>query len=272
MISTAELHRAEAEQGLRFDQAEKDYVILWVLSALTRLAPVRQNWVFKGGTCLRHCYYTGYRFSEDLDFSCRPVSGNLEESRKLLQSAADEVERESGIRMGVKDPLTPPGDFQIEFPLEYSRGGLRRRGLPQVKVHLTFDEPILEAPVLCVVTPTYSDLSSFEVPSYSKREIIAEKLRALLQQQQKWPRPRDLYDLWHILCRSGEKYAWEELQPLFVEKCHVRGVAPDRADLVSEKLMEWTLGAWEDRLGPMLKELPDLAVVWEEWTDALRRM
>ncbi len=84
MITTAEIHQVVAEQGLRFDQVEKDYVILWVLSALTRLAPVRQTWVFKGGTCLRHCYYTGYRFSEDIDFSCRPGSGNLDEARRLL--------------------------------------------------------------------------------------------------------------------------------------------------------------------------------------------
>jgi hypothetical protein len=78
MISTAELHRAAGEQGLRFDQVEKDYVILRLLLAFSHFAPVTQNWVFKGGTCLRHCYYAGYRFSEDLDFSCRPGSENLE--------------------------------------------------------------------------------------------------------------------------------------------------------------------------------------------------
>ena len=34
MITTAELHRIAEEEGLRFDQAEKDHVILWVLSGL----------------------------------------------------------------------------------------------------------------------------------------------------------------------------------------------------------------------------------------------
>lgn len=29
MITTVELHRAAEDDGLRFDQAEKDYVILW---------------------------------------------------------------------------------------------------------------------------------------------------------------------------------------------------------------------------------------------------
>lgn len=174
--------------------------------------------------------------------------------------------------MALRDPLTPSGDFQVEFPLEYSRGGARRKGLPQVKVHLTFDEPILENPVSCTVVPAYSDLTSFEVLSYSKREIIAEKLRALLQQQKKWPRPRDLYDLWRILCRAGERYTWEELEPLFIEKCRIRDVEPAKGDLASENLKEWTRGAWKDRLGPMLKELPDFEVVWSEWTATMHKL
>ena len=155
MITTAELHRVAEEDGLRFDQAEKDYVILWLLSGLAQSGLVKHGWVFKGGTCLRHCYYKGYRFSEDIDFSCKPGGDNLESSLKLLQKATVQVQSESGIRLTVKEPLTIPGDFQIEIPLEYSRGGLRRQGLPQVKVHLTFDEPILEKPVICSINSTY---------------------------------------------------------------------------------------------------------------------
>jgi len=64
MITTAELHRCATRDSLRFDQAEKDYVILLLLSALSARADGEQQWFFKGGTCLRHCYYPGYRFSE----------------------------------------------------------------------------------------------------------------------------------------------------------------------------------------------------------------
>ena len=70
MITSVELHRVAEEEGLRFDQAEKDYVILWVLWGLVHSGVAKHGWVFKGGTCLRHCYYEGYRFSEDIDFSC----------------------------------------------------------------------------------------------------------------------------------------------------------------------------------------------------------
>ena len=265
MITTAELHRVADREGLRFDQAEKDYVILWILLGLAHSGVKEHGWVFKGGTCLRHCYYEGYRFSEDIDFSCRPDGGDLEASCRLLDTVAGWVSDESGIRLSPRDPLKDPGDFQIEIPVEYTRGGARRQGLPQVKVHLTFDEPVLDEPIVRSVEPAYSDLSAFRITAYSKREIVAEKLRSLLQQQKKWPRPRDLYDLWYILCKSEERFLWKELRPLFDEKCRVRGVQPDIESLTSDMLREWNENAWFNRLGPMLKDVPDFDRVWKVW-------
>lgn len=272
MITTAELHRLSEGEGLRFDQVEKDYVILWLLSGLAHSGMAKHGWIFKGGTCLRHCYYEGYRFSEDIDFSCKPGGDNLDVSMQLLQKAANHVQSKSGIRLSVREAATIPGDFQIEIPIEYSRGGPRGQGLPQVKVHLTFDEPILEKPVICSIKSPYSDLSSFKAHSYTKKEIVAEKLRSLLQQQKKWPRPRDLYDLWHMLCRSGERFTWTKLFPMFQEKCRVRDVNPDLAGLTSDKLREWNKNVWQDRLGPMLKELPKFDLVWKEWTETFQRI
>ena len=272
MITTAELHRIAEEEGLRFDQAEKDYVILWVLSGLAHSGLTRHGWVFKGGTCLRHCYYEGYRFSEDIDFSCKPGGDNLDKSLQLLQKSTDKVQSESGIRIAVKEPHTIPGDFQIEIPVEYNRGGARRQGLPQVKVHLTFDEPILETPVVCSIKSGYSDLSPFKIRSYSKKEIVAEKLRSLLQQQKKWPRPRDLYDLWYMLCHSAEYYEWNVLLPMFEEKCRVRDIKPEIKGLTSDNLKTLNKKAWKDRLGPMLKELPDFDIVWRDWTETFNKM
>src|SRR3972149_3497249 len=148
MITTAELHREAEQKRLRFDQAEKDYVILWILSGLARFGLTRHGWTFKGGTCLRHCYYEGYRFSEDIDFSCRPGGDNIDSSLRVLDTVAASVLRESGIRLSMREPLMAPGDLQIEIPMEYTRGGARRQGLPQVKVHLTFDEPVLDQVVV----------------------------------------------------------------------------------------------------------------------------
>jgi predicted nucleotidyltransferase component of viral defense system len=265
MIRALELHRAAAEEGLRFDQAEKDYVILWLLYGLSHQALSTGGWIFKGGTCLRHCYYPGYRFSEDLDFSCLPDTAGLEAARPLLDRAAAWVQRTSGIRMATKAPQTIPGDFQVEIPVEYSRGGGRSRGLPCVRVHLTFDEPILAETESRSIEPRFSDLKNFKIITYSKIEIIAEKIRALLQQQKKWPRPRDLYDLWFILCRSGERFEPEEIRAFFVEKCRARKIEPDVAALTSDQLKEWNQEVWASRMAPMMRSVPDFNEVWRDW-------
>ena len=272
MITSAELHRAAAAEGLRFDQVEKDYVILWILQGLSQSESSAKGWVFKGGTCLRHCYYQGYRFSEDIDFTCRPESGGLEATEEALRRVAVWVQENSGIRMAAKKPRTIPGDFQMEIPVEYNRGGARTRGLPAVKVHLTFDEPLLTEPVGCNVRPQYSDLSEFQVAAYSKKEIVAEKMRALLQQQKKWPRPRDLYDLWYILCRLKEELSAEELRDLFDKKCHVRQIKPEIREIASENLNEWNKDAWKNQLGPLMKDVPDFGKVWKDWSGRCQQL
>jgi predicted nucleotidyltransferase component of viral defense system len=47
---------------------EKDYVISWVLYGISMHSKLTK-WFFKGGTCLKKCYFDTYRFSEDLDFT-----------------------------------------------------------------------------------------------------------------------------------------------------------------------------------------------------------
>ena len=265
MITKAELHSVASAEGLRFDQVEKDYVILWILYALSQKPFSPKGWLFKGGTCLRHCYYPGYRFSEDIDFSCLPNAGHLDDALILLNQLTVWIQERSGIFLTNKAANTIPGDFQVEIPVEFSRGGARKQKLPSVKIHLTFDEPILTEVTIRSVRPRYSDLSDFEMPCYSKEEIIAEKMRALLQQQMKWPRPRDLYDLWFILCQSGESFQPEIFRGLFSQKCKARQIQPDVNGLISENLKEWNKDAWENILGALMKTVPDFNEVWEEW-------
>jgi hypothetical protein len=265
MISKEEINRRAKAEGLRFDQIEKDHVILWILQALAQPELKPKGWVFKGGTCLRHCFYSGYRFSEDLDYSCREDSGGLDRARDLLSDVSVWVQSNAFFRLAVKEARTIEGDFQVELPVEYSRGGARRHGLPEIKIHLTFDEPILTKPTVRSVTPLYSDLSTFTVATYTKEEILAEKMRALLQQQVKWPRPRDLYDLWFILCHENEKFDWENLRGLFNGKCRARKIDPDPTLLVSDVLKNTNERVWNAQLSAVMATVSPFAQVWQDW-------
>jgi predicted nucleotidyltransferase component of viral defense system len=42
---------------------------LCFIDAIFSVSACRDSLVFKGGTCLRKCYFHDYRFSEDLDFT-----------------------------------------------------------------------------------------------------------------------------------------------------------------------------------------------------------
>jgi hypothetical protein len=90
-------------------------------------------------------------------------------------------------------------------------------------------------------------------------------MRALIQQQDKWPRPRDLYDLWYITCLKGETFDRCRLRGLFEQKCRVRSLLADPGRLRSEHLREWNRKAWNNQLVPMLRSAPDYDLVWNEW-------
>jgi len=56
-----------------------------------------ESWVFKGGTCLKKCYFETYRFSEDLDFTLRNEE-QLDEA--FLRTVFEEVIAWAGSKCG----------------------------------------------------------------------------------------------------------------------------------------------------------------------------
>jgi predicted nucleotidyltransferase component of viral defense system len=69
MIDRRELLALAEAISVRPQVIEKDYVFGWILAGSNAHAPLIGTWIFKGGTCLKECYFETYRFSEDLDFT-----------------------------------------------------------------------------------------------------------------------------------------------------------------------------------------------------------
>jgi len=82
VIPQSEILALRSEIGLRDNVIEKDYALGWLLAGIGQHPSLQKTWVFKGGTCLRKCYFETYRFSEDLDFTIRP--GGPEEPGDLV--------------------------------------------------------------------------------------------------------------------------------------------------------------------------------------------
>lgn len=69
MIDRLEILEVATDLSLVPEVVEKDYVLGWLLAGIYRNEELAGAWTFKGGTCLKKCYFETYRFSEDLDFT-----------------------------------------------------------------------------------------------------------------------------------------------------------------------------------------------------------
>ncbi|PCI91080.1 hypothetical protein COB11_08680, partial [Candidatus Aerophobetes bacterium] len=92
MIEKLELLTLAKARGVPVATLEKDYVLGWFLAAIQKHSNLLENWIFKGGTCLKKCYLENYRFSEDLDFSL--IRPNQFEIRSFMDKLRKGFERE----------------------------------------------------------------------------------------------------------------------------------------------------------------------------------
>src|SRR5580704_9567433 len=144
------LERA-AEWRLRPDVVEKDYVLGWLLVGIAQHPELREAWVFKGGTCLKKCYFETYRFSEDLDFSLTASAlYSVDDLLRQLKELAQSVNELSGIELPesaivVDAKHNKQGRPTFRARIGY-RGPLAVPTLPRVLLDLTQHEVIAASP------------------------------------------------------------------------------------------------------------------------------
>ncbi len=102
------------------------------------------------------------------------------------------------------------------------------------------------------------------VRAYSLLDLIAEKLRALLQQpSRKRNRRQDVYDIASLLKQFALDHAEKtSLLALLREKCRARAIEPDREALSQPDVRERAEKDW-DTLGLEIDELPAFDLCFE---------
>jgi predicted nucleotidyltransferase component of viral defense system len=176
-------------------------VVLWALNASGNTP----RWVFKGGTCLRKCYFGDYRFSEDLDFT---VLGRLDAGAALSAvSACESAAASQGIKLLVREARVEImndeyGRESVEIKLPY-RGALRMGSAQNVRFHLSADEEMAFDPVARPLLHSYEDAPGLacDISAYALEEILVEKLRAVAGQR-RHAVARDVYDIANLLHRG----------------------------------------------------------------------
>ncbi len=257
MISLAEIRREAAKLGVDVAIIEKDYVLSWVLRGVCT-SPLTNSLVFKGGTALRKVYFSDYRFSEDLDFTInKPLTIDTIESS--LSQVCREISTESGLELTVADlkqTNTAVGRETFEGKIAYV-GPRQHRGNPgRIKLDLTAYEKIILPPAGSSLLHGYSDRCSVTISSYQLDEILAEKIRTIIQRGY----PRDLYDVWYILKFHRDKIDYDSVRTTYLQKCEFKNVRPvewkeffESAAILSKET------AFANSLGRQLKELPGFA-------------
>lgn len=239
--------------GRRIPEAviERDYVLAWFLNCLAE-HPVRDSLAFKGGTALRMCWFEGYRFSEDMDFTLTaPLA--IEDVRAAFLEIYAAVESASGVRIQFDREARRQGRNNHTFHLRY-QGPLPATN--DVKVDITIDEkicfPLQEAPILRQYD-RFDDLPHGPIIRvYGLDEMVVEKIAALSDRARN--EPRDLYDLWYLL--ECKKFWLPGMKPELEEKLAFRKRSITRVleDTVSKE--DRLRRLWKPRLAQQISELP----------------
>ena len=275
MIPKPRIMALAEHQRLPPTTIQKDYVLGWFLQAITA-HPVLGTWVFKGGTCLKKCFFDTYRFSEDLDFTIpNEKEVSVETLMTALGDAASWVEDRCGITFPrtewkVDEYTNPRGNKSYRAKLPFSGPvGLPRRSLQRVKLDLTQDELIADTPKLRNLYHGYEDApdSGAQVLCYSINELLAEKTRALVERH---GRARDVYDIVNLSRNFREEIDADVASKIADQKFEFKGLpSPDVAQIVGAIDKDVLRANWQHQLGHQLPLLPNVETFFDDLFDAL---
>lgn len=254
MISENIITEIAKKENIGWLVVEKDYFLTMLLEGLSR-SKLKENLVFKGGTALRKVYFRHYRYSEDLDFTLRKPM-NETEIRKSFGEIFEYLRNEYNAEFVIRDFYSKKwfSDIKIQFV-----------GLREVKNTITIDlmsdeliaEKIEDKEIF---NPYYEN--KFSVPVYSIEEILAEKLRSLVQRT----RVRDYYDAWYIL--THEKVDSKKLRRIFAGKVKYKKLQLPQT-LLEKSRIEQARSYYQSQLAHQIKDLPPFDSMISELEKAL---
>jgi len=217
---------AEAKQVSK-STIDKDWALGHFLDALYSIPGFKDVLIFKGGTCLKKCYFPDYRFSEDLDFTS--LDSKFELTNTHLKNICDHVSEHAQIATYIlslqplrfKDELTGYEAIIKFWGADHPRNEAPPspdRWQTKIKIEIILYELLIFPSEKKNITHVYSDKlseSSQTVPCYSINEVIAEKIRALIQRS--YAAPRDFYDIWY-LTTNNKNLNYKDIIIAFHEK------------------------------------------------------
>ena len=266
MIDRREILKIATEASLTPHVVEKDYVLGWMLAGINAHDELSQRWLFKGGTCLKKCFFETYRFSEDLDFTLLEESHLDEEFlKRIFGEIGQWVYDETGIEIPADQQdfeiyRNPRGGLSCQGRISYRGPVSSTHALPRIKLDLTADERVVLPPVQTQIFHPYSDApeNGIKILSYDYVEAFAEKFRALAERT----RPRDLYDVVNLFRNTLARPEPVQFIGVLREKCAFKGIQLPRLIDLEPHRAELEAG-WASMLDHQLPALLPVKTFWD---------
>lgn len=277
------LKTIQQEKNVAWEVVELDYALSWILAAIGAAPEIKDCLVFKGGTCLKKCYFGSlYRYSQDLDFT---ASQELADDRLIAyveQITILATKLSSAMGSGVEFTAEAykekaPHPFRQSAHIIRAKFPWQRAPLTRIKFEVSRDERIFQPAKDLAILHEYGENFTQKIQAYALEEIIAEKYRGILQNQQHlqdkgWirSRVRDFYDLWRILNEFKQTINLTDFKPFFLEKCKIKGVEFKGPEQFFENTgyLEKIKKDWEQYLTVLVHDLPN----FDELILRLRRL
>ena len=188
MISLIQIEEISRKLKTNTTVIAREYVQLVFLQNFYDL-PGSEKIFFKGGTAIRFLM-EGFRFSEDLDFTCETslsvVKDLVAEAVKKIQNIIVGLEIKEKKSLAGKTYLMTIGKGLVPFPVF-------------VRLDFSFREKVLQKEKHIIKTDFPITFTSF-THHLGSQEILAEKTRAIMSRNA----GRDLFDFWFLL-QQGQK-------------------------------------------------------------------
>jgi len=190
MITKQELMDLARFSHFKPHQQEKHYIQTIILNSI--YSTITNELVFKGGTCLFFLYGLN-RFSEDLDFTMIKEY-NI---KKLIFNIKKDLEN-----LGINYKISELNENQTTLSFKIGvEGPLFNKEIERcfIKIDISKREKVYYLETKELKT-NYPGILGFTINVMSEKEILAEKIRAIITRNQ----ARDLFDSYYLLNKNIE--------------------------------------------------------------------
>lgn len=257
---------------VRYRERQVAHILLF---AVGRTPILRENLLLKGGTLLSTAYQSA-RQTGDVDFTAivpaEPYASKLREILdKALRLALEDLDYNELILQVQKIKLQPSKEMfakAVAPALSITVGSAKRgtneeqhlkRGQATQVLHvdLSFSEPVLNIQALTL------DQEGVTIKAYGIEDIIAEKLRALIQQPiRKRNRRQDIYDIhWLLETMSIDQKQKEAILTGLIAKSGARDIDPSIKSLDDSEVKGRAKQDWQSMILEV-GELPDFELAY----------